>query len=275
MSNSKLMEPKQRGQLIIIGGAEETTGECRILREFVRRTGGSRARIVVLTAASSMPEEVGDEYIEVFERLGAERVQVVDTREPEDANLLESIQVIAQATGMFFTGGDQARIIRSMKDTILADAIHKRYAEGAIIGGTSAGAAVMPEKMIVGGESDINPRLNIVDMGPGLGFLLGAVVDQHFTQRGRLGRLLSAMLLEPRVLGIGIDENTAIIVNGDEFEVIGEGAVTVVDESGITHNNMDRVLNDEAVAVFGVQIHILPQGYHFNLATRQPIAPFS
>ncbi|GAB4376672.1 MAG: cyanophycinase [Elainellaceae cyanobacterium] len=258
---------------MIIGGAEETEGECQILREFVRRAGGHRARIVVLPAASSIPEEVGEEYVEIFQRLGAERVQVVDTREPNDGNRLDSIQTIAHATGIFFTGGDQARIVRSMRDTILADAIHKRYAEGAIIGGTSAGAAVMPEKMIVGGESDRNPRIDIVDMGPGLGFLLGAVVDQHFTQRGRLGRLLSAMLLEPRVLGLGIDENTAIIVSGDKFEVIGEGAVTVVDESGITHNNMDRVLSDEAVAVFGIQLHILPQGYRFNLSTRQPIAP--
>ncbi|PSB06489.1 cyanophycinase [filamentous cyanobacterium CCP2] len=266
------MESQQQGQLIIIGGAEDTTGECQILREFVRRSGGIKARIVVMTAASSIPEEVGQEYIEIFERLGATNVQVIDTRSNEDANTLELLRAVAQATGIFFTGGDQARIIRSIKGTILEDALHKRYAEGAIIAGTSAGAAVMPDTMIVEGESDTNPRMDAVEMGPGMGFLPNVVVDQHFAQRGRLGRLLSAMLQKPKVLGFGIDENTAIIVNGNEIEVLGEGAVTVVDESGVTYNNLDRVLQDEPVAVFGVKLHILPEGHWFDLATRQPIA---
>lgn len=267
------MTNNQQGQLIIIGGAEEIEGDCLILREFVRRSGGTRAKIVILTAASSLPGEVGWEYREVFERLGADRVEIVDTRDPEDANALEAIRSIAQATGIFFTGGDQARIIRSIKDTILEDALHKRYAEGAVIAGTSAGAAIMPERMIVEGASDTNPRLDVVTMGIGLGFLPQAVVDQHFAQRGRLGRLLSAILLEPSVLGFGIDENTALIVQGDQLEVIGEGAVTVVDESATTYKNSGRTLKDEPFAVFGVQLHILPHGYRFNAATRTPIAP--
>jgi cyanophycinase len=263
---------QQRGQLIIIGGAEDTTGECHILREFVRRSGGTRARIVVMTAASSIPMEVGQEYVEIFEQLGATSIQVVDTRTKEDANTLELIRVVAAATGIFFTGGDQARIIRSIKGTILEDTLHKRYAEGAIVAGTSAGAAVMPDTMIVEGESDTNPRMDVVEMGPGMGFLPAVVVDQHFAQRGRLGRLLSAMLQKPKVLGCGIDENTAMIVNGDEVEVIGEGAVTVVDESDVTYNNLDRVLQDEPVSVFGVKLHILTDGHGFNLTSRKPIA---
>lgn len=262
-----------QGELVIIGGAEDTEGECEILREFVRRSGGINARIVVLTAASSLPAEVGKEYIEIFKRLGAAAVEVVDTRSPDDANRPESIKTVAYSTGIFFTGGDQARIIRAIKDTILEDVIHKRYADGAVIAGTSAGAAVMPSQMIVEGESGTNPRLDAVDMGPGMGFLPGVLVDQHFAQRGRLGRLLSAMLLKPSVLGFGIDENTAVIVNGSEFAVIGEGAVTVVDESEKTYNNTDEVLQDEPVAVFGVKLHILSAGCRFNLVTRQPIAP--
>ena len=263
---------RPQGQLVIIGGAEDTEGECRILREFIRRAGGVKARIVILTAASSLPGEVGEEYIEIFERLGVERVDVVDTRSPEDANDLHTIRAVVQATGIFFTGGDQARIVRSIKGTILEDALHKRYGEGAVIAGTSAGAAVMPDTMILEGESDTNPRMDVVKMGPGLGFLPNVVVDQHFAQRGRLGRLLSAMLNEPSVIGFGIDENTALIVNGTKLQVIGEGAVTVVDETETTYNNMDQVLKDEPVAVFGIKLHILPDGCQFNLATRQPIA---
>ncbi|WAL58216.1 cyanophycinase [Thermocoleostomius sinensis] len=262
-----------QGQLVIIGGAEDTVGDCQILREFVRRSGGTKARIIILTAASSLPDEVGEEYIEIFKRLGVEEVGVIDTRHADDANHPNAVKQVAQATGIFFTGGDQARIIRSIKGTILEDVLHKRYADGAVIAGTSAGAAVMPEQMIVEGESDTNPRLDAVEMGPGMGFLSRVVVDQHFAQRGRLGRLLSAILLEPSVLGLGIDENTAVIVSGNEFEVIGEGAVTIVDESEKTYNNVDHVLKDEPVAVFGIKLHILPQGCRYNFITHQPIAP--
>jgi len=264
---------QSQGELVIIGGAEETEGDCQILREFVRRSGGLKARIVVLTAASSLPQEVGEEYIEIFKRLSAETVEVVDTRDQSDANSPQAIKTVAQATGIFFTGGDQSRIIRAIKDTILDDVIHKRYADGAVIAGTSAGAAVMPNQMIVEGESDTNPRLDAVAMGPGMGFLPGVVVDQHFAQRGRLGRLLSAILLQPSVLGFGIDENTAAIVSGSQVEVIGEGAVTVVDESGKTYDNIGKVLKDELVAVFGIKLHVLPEGCRFDLVTRQPIAP--
>lgn len=129
----------------------------------------------------------------------------------------------------------------------------------------------MPDVMIIEGESETNPRADVVKMGAGMGFLPGIVVDQHFAQRGRLGRLISALLLQPAVLGIGIDEDTAVIVNGGEFEVIGQGAVTVVDEPSATHGNMDGALRDEALAVCGVKLHILPQGYRFNLTTKQPV----
>jgi cyanophycinase len=259
-------------QLMIIGGAEDRTGDCQILREFVRRSGARDARIVVLTAATSEPEASGKTYIEVFERLGAADVRVVDTRDRQDAEKPEGVNAIAQATGIFFTGGDQARIVRAIKDTILDDAIRKRYKEGAVVGGTSAGAAMMPDKMIVDGDSETSPRADVVQMGEGMGFLPGVVIDQHFAQRGRLGRLLSALLLEPSDLGFGIDENTAMVVVDDEFTVIGEGAVTVVDESATTYNNLEKLLNDEPLAVFGVKLHILPQGYRFNLKTREALA---
>lgn len=262
---------KTRGQLIIIGGAEDKEGECKILREFVRRAGGVNARIVVMTVATELPREVGENYIKVFERLGAEDVRIVDTVNREDASSSTYLEAIEKATGVFFTGGDQSRITSILKDTQLDAAIHKRYSEGIVVGGTSAGAAMMPDVMIVEGDSETNPRVNVVEMGPGMGFLPGVVIDQHFLQRGRLGRLISALAQQPAVLGFGIDENTAIIVNDDKFEVVGEGAVTVVDESGITHSNIGEILKDEALAVCGARLHILPHGYKFDLKTRKPI----
>lgn len=261
----------KRGQLIIIGGAEEKEGECRILREFVRRAGGTKARIAIMTAATSLPREVGEDYTRIFERLGAEDVRVVDTERPEDANKPENLEAIAKATGVFFTGGDQARIISLIKDTELDAAIHKRYAEGIVVAGTSAGAAIMPDQMIIEGDSETNPRADAVAMGPGMGFLPGIVVDQHFSQRGRLGRLISALVQQPAVLGIGIDENTAVLVHDNQFEVIGAGSVTVVDESEVTHSNADEILKDEAMAICGAKLHILPHGYGFDLEKRKPI----
>jgi len=266
-----MVSNENQGKLLIIGGAEDKEGDCKILREFLRCAGGTKAHIVIMTAATSLPGEVGDNYIRVFERLGAEDVRVLDTQTPEDANNPEYLEAIEQATGIFFTGGEQARIITCLKDTKLDAAMHKRYSEGIIIGGTSAGAAMMPDMMIIEGDSETNPRVEVVAMGPGMGFLPNVVIDQHFAQRGRLGRLVTALLLQPAVLGFGIDENTAILVSGDELEVIGENAVTVIDESEKLHDNIDGRLKDEGLAICGAKLHILPHGYRFNLKTRQPV----
>ncbi|MGC1395150.1 MAG: cyanophycinase, partial [Coleofasciculaceae cyanobacterium] len=177
-------EPK--GQLLIIGGAEDKEGDCLILREFVRRAGGVNARIVVMTVATNLPEEVGRTYTEVFERLGVESVKIIDTANREDGSDPKALDAVEKATGVFFTGGDQARITSQLKDTDLDLAIHRRYQQdGIVVAGTSAGAAMMPDVMIVEGQSETNPRLEVVEMGPGMGFLPGVVIDQHFLQRGR------------------------------------------------------------------------------------------
>ncbi len=266
-----MTENTSKRQLVIIGGAEDKEGDCHILREFVRRAGSTKANIVIMTAATELPRDVGENYIRVFERLGAENIRIIDTETRDDASSSTALEAIAKATGIFFTGGDQARITSILKDTEIDTAIHKRFSEGVVIAGTSAGAAVMPDKMIVEGDSQTNPRMEIVDMGPGLGFLPGVVIDQHFSQRGRLGRLISALIQEPAVLGFGIDENTAMVVTDSQLEVIGEGSVTIVDESEATHNNMGEILKDEPLAICGAKLHILPNGYKFDLKTRQPI----
>lgn len=260
-----------RGALVIIGGAEDRQGDCVVLREFVRASGGVNAHIAVMTAATGLPKEVGDDYIRVFKRLGAESVQVVHTEHRDDSEREDNLRTIKESTGIFFTGGDQSRIVDFIKGTPLGKAIHHRHEAGAVIGGTSAGAAMMPDEMIVGGASVSNPSVDAVSLGPGMGFLPGIVVDQHFAQRGRLGRLLAALVLQPAVLGLGIDEDTGIIVKGDEFEVVGQGAITVVDETTTTHNNLEGLLKDEPIALCGVKLHILPHGYRFNLKTHLPL----
>ncbi|MBD2101041.1 cyanophycinase [Leptolyngbya sp. FACHB-261] len=262
------MDNQNQGQLVIIGGAEDKEGECTILREFLRRAGGTQARIVIMTVATELPQEVGDKYTRIFERFGAEEVRVVDTADRKDASAPSYLEAIEKATGVFFTGGNQARITETLKDTELDALLHKRYAEGLVVGGTSAGAAMMPDMMIVEGEPGTNPRVEVAKMDRGMGFLPGVVIDQHFAQRGRLGRLLSAVSQQPVVLGFGIDENTAIIVKGNEVEVVGAGAVTVVDVADIMHTNVDESLKDEALALCGVKLHILPHGYHFDLSKR-------
>jgi cyanophycinase len=264
--------PETYGQLVIIGGAEDKEGDCTILREFVRRAGGLQARVVVMTVATGLPGEVGEQYLNIFHRLGVEDVRVVDTARREDASDSKALDAIAQATGVFFTGGNQARITECLKDTELDAKLHQRFSEGIVIAGTSAGAAMMPDMMIVEGESETNPRMEVVSMDRGMGFLPGVVIDQHFAQRGRLGRLLSAVAQQPVNLGFGIDENTAIAINGKELEVIGEGAITVVDIANITHNNVNELLKDESLALCGATLHILPHGYKFDLEKRSPIA---
>lgn len=259
------------GQLVIIGGAEDKQGDCVILREFVRRAGGLQARIVVMTVATGLPGEVGDNYTSVFKRLGVDDVRVVDTATREDADDSAAIESINQATGVFFTGGNQARITEMIKGSQIDATLHQRFTEGLVIAGTSAGAAMMPDMMIIEGDSETNPRMEVVSMGPGMGFLPGIVIDQHFAQRGRLGRLLSALSQQPAVLGFGIDENTAIAINGKDIEVIGESAVTVVDMANITHTNVGELLKDENLAICNAKLHILPHGYHFDLEKRSPV----
>ncbi|MBM0741497.1 cyanophycinase [Phormidium sp. CLA17] len=263
--------PETHGQLVIIGGAEDKEGDCKILREFVRRAGGLQARIVVMTVATGLPGEVGETYINVFQRLGADSVKVVDTAKRENADDPKGLEAIQDATGVFFTGGNQARITECLKDTELDSLLHRRFSEGIIIAGTSAGAAMMPDMMIVEGESETNPRMDVAEMDRGMGFFTGVVIDQHFAQRGRLGRLLSAIAQQPVNLGFGIDENTAIIINGKELEVFGEGAITVVDVANLTHTNVDKLLKDEPLALCNATLHILPHGYGFNLEKRTPI----
>ncbi|WP_013321295.1 cyanophycinase [Gloeothece verrucosa] len=260
-----------KGQLIIIGGAEDKQGDCKILREFVRNSGGVDAKIVIMTVATELPREVGDDYIRIFERLGVDDVRVADTVVRDDADSPNILEAIDRATGVFFTGGDQARIIEILKDTKIHKKLQQRYEEGLVVAGTSAGASMMSDRMILEGDSETHPRIEIVDLDAGMDFLSEVIIDQHFAQRGRLGRLLAAVARHPELIGIGIDENTAIVVKNHQLQVIGEGSCTVVDLQPASHNNIKQLLKDEGLALCDVGLHILPDGYGFDLSTRKAI----
>jgi cyanophycinase len=264
---------RQVGPLIIIGGAEDKSGPCAILSEFVRLSGGSRSRITVLTVASEHPREVGAEYLEVLQRLGAKHVQVLDVRDRGQATSGELIEALEQATGVFFTGGDQVRITNLLGGTQADQLLHRRHEEGIVLAGTSAGAAMMSGTMIVHGHSEATPRVGIVRIGPGMEFMRGTIIDQHFTQRGRSGRLLTALAQYPHQLGIGIDENTALVVHREEFEVIGSGAVSVFDAGAATYNDVLERQERQHVAICNVKLHVLTAGFRFHLAGRRPIPP--
>lgn len=264
---------RANGRLLAIGGGEDKEKDCLILKKFVQLAGDEKARIVVLTTATDLPEEVADEYKKVFKRLGAKQIVSIDVSQREDAKNPESIEKVKKASGIFFTGGDQLNITSLMGGTELQSAIMESYESGVIVGGTSAGAAMMGNSMIVTGASDENPRVGCVEMAPGTDLIVGCIIDTHFSQRGRHGRLLAAVAHFPQDIGFGVDENTAMLVNKNHFEVIGEGAVTVIDAAAMTYSDMPYIEKGQSLALADVKIHVLPNSYKFDLKTRQMIAP--
>jgi len=259
------------GELIIIGGAEEREGRSEILSEFVRLAGGARARVLVVTVASEVPTEVAPLYAKIFRRLGVEEVRALDVRSRQQANSAEAVAAVCDATGVFFTGGNQLRITRLLGGTKIDGELHRCQEEGLVLAGTSAGAAMMSAVMIVGSAPTMTLRAGMVELGSGLCFLPGVLIDQHFEQRGRMRRLLAAITQHPHELGLGIDENTAAVVRGHTLEVIGEGAVTVIDAGSMTYTNLGEVERHDLLAICGVRVHILPAGYSFDLQGRAPL----
>lgn len=258
------------GRLVVIGGAEDKEGDCRILREVVKLAGGYQARLLVLTAATSEPQRVGSLYRQVFSRLGAAEVGVLDISERLQAEDPMLVRLVDNCSGVFFTGGDQLRITSLIGGTALFHALGAAYRRGAVIAGTSAGASVMSSTMIIGGGEDKEPVAGGVRLAPGLNLISDVVIDQHFAQRGRLGRLLAAVAQNPYVLGIGIDENTAMVVDGPGFRVIGSGTVAILDGQHIAFTNVSEVSPKAALALAEVRLHVLAEGYVFNLQTRRP-----
>lgn len=258
------------GRLVIIGGAEDTNDDCIILREVVRLAGGHDARILILTAATLEPAHAGNLYRDVFKRLGAAAVGVLDISARVQAEDPILVSLLDECSGIFFTGGDQLRITSLIGGTALFHALVAARDRGVVIAGTSAGASVMSSTMIIESNDDKEVVAGAVRLAAGFNLISDVVVDQHFAQRGRLGRLLAAVAQNPYILGIGIDENTAIIVDGSQFEVIGTGTVSVLDGQHIAFTNVSEVSPQAALALAEVRLHVLPDNHIFNLQSRQP-----
>ncbi len=260
-----------QGVLMIIGGAEDKKSEMKILREFVRLSGNSEARIIIMTAATQLPEEVGSDYEKVFKVIAGDDVylKTIHIAHRTEAFAEDTIAEINKATGVFFTGGSQFRISSVIGGTDVDMALHSRYDDGLILAGTSAGASMMSSLMIIEGAASETPTVGQTKLGAGLNFLSGAIVDQHFSQRGRTNRLLSAIARNPHYLGIGIDENTSLIVKKNICSVIGEGSVTVLDVGRVTSGLPDKDDEDSQVlALSGVKLHLMTEGSLFDLRKR-------
>jgi cyanophycinase len=272
-SGGSIMSARKRlGTVVAIGGAEDRKGDSEILQEVIKQAGGSRAKIVVLTVATDDPQKHFDEYGEVFERLGHKEVAFVDVSLREHALEPERIDMLRDAQCLFFTGGDQLFITSLLGGTMMEKCMHELHEQGTVIAGTSAGAAMMGTSMIVSGTSDDNPRSESVQISPGMDFLDRMTIDTHFSQRGRHGRLLTAIAHYPRCLGVGIDEDTAIVVRNGHFDVIGSGCATVADFSNLSYSNLPRLEKNESLTLHDIRLHVLSAGHRYDLGTRRPIA---
>ena len=260
------------GYVIPVGGAEEKVGDTAILRRFVSMCGGDAARIAIIPTASER-DDTGAKYAALFTALGAAETIVLPITERAHAEDPNHIRPLDQATGIFLTGGNQLRLSTLIGGTDVARAIRRRNSEGVHVAGTSAGAAFLCEHMIALGKEGASPRARIVTLAPGLGLTNRVIIDQHFRQRDRLGRLLTAISYNPFAIGIGLDENTAAFIAPDHtLEVVGSGAITVVDPSELQFSSMARVRKNDPVCLIGLRLHILDNGSTFNLHTREAAA---
>lgn len=264
------MQTDKKGILLIIGGAEDKKEEMAILKKFVRLLRYDDSKLLVLTTATKEPDSVGDNYRRVFEKLGMTNIDILNVDSREDASDEAYIDKIRSSEGIFFTGGDQLRITSIIGGTKIFEALLECYYNGGVIAGTSAGASAMSSSMIVEGDGNEPARKCTLKLAPGLCLLHNAIIDQHFAQRGRIGRLLCGVAENPDVLGIGIDEDTSIIVYSDHtFEVYGTNSVTILDGKSIEDSNVSESKPDEILAITNITLHVLPQGYGFDLRNRE------
>jgi cyanophycinase len=257
-----------KGPLIIIGGGEDKEGTRTILREVARHLDGGK--LVLATVASHEPEGYFEAYEKAFADLGiADLVEVyvkdrAETLDPEKLRLFDG------AAGVFFSGGDQLRISSQIGDTPIEQRVRDIHDRGGLLAGTSAGASVMSETMLVKGKSGESYKIGDLHMAPGLGLVRNMIIDQHFAERGRFGRLFGAVAHNPRELGVGIDEDTALVFEDERFGVIGSGCVYVVDGAGVTHSNIAEAEPERALSMFDVRLHVLSAGDTFDVTKRRP-----
>ncbi len=263
-----------RGHVIPIGGAEERLRDPEILQRFADLCGGREARIAIIPTASQLAD-TGQGYERVFRDLGVGAARSLPLETREDCDDPRWLRRLERAEGVFLTGGNQLRLSTTIGGTRVAEILRRRNAENGLhVAGTSAGAAFLSEHMIAFGDEGSTPHADMVTLAPGLGLTKTAVIDQHFRERDRLGRLLTALAYNPRPIGVGLDEDTAAFIGPDDrLEVQGSGAITVVDPSDLQYSSMDSAQQSEAVCMLNIRMHILIEGAAFDIRTREATAP--
>ncbi len=265
LSLPALALPSRPGRLVVVGGAEDRLKDKIILRRFLALCGGESANILVLTAASSDPAASWLGYEQVFIEMGATRTTHLPIHTVEDANSPDTVNQILSADGIFMSGGDQRRLMARLLDTEASKAMHTAFhLRRCCVGGTSAGAAVMSYIMLAEGGTPVLPKKNAAVLEEGLGFVPNAIIDQHFSERRRLGRLMSALAQRPDLLGVGIDEDTALIIErGTGVEIVGRGTVTLIDGRRM-RSNFGAAAASEHLEMLGVTLHVLPAGNRYS-----------
>lgn len=264
-----------QGKLIIIGGREDKEGDCEILSEVAK--GAGKGKLCIVSVASSVGDELWETYRQVFKNLGVKKMSHLDIVHRKDSVDEAAYKAIKGSSAIFFTGGDQLKITSELGGTIIQDYIMELYNKGGVIAGTSAGASVMGETMMIAGSSDASFRIGSnLKLSPGLGFASNMMIDQHFAERGRIGRLIGATAHNPKYLGIGIDENTAIVLQDRVgFDVIGSGAVYVLDAHEANGCNVSEAAIDETLSIFDVKLHLLVKGNYFDIALKKAFSASS
>jgi cyanophycinase len=260
-----------KGKLIIIGGGEQKQDGGREILNEVAKSAIDGKLLVLLTVATQEPEETAGRYMKVFRQLGVQKIEMLDIRNRDDAHALKKVDKIRRAAALFMTGGDQLRLTSQLGDSRVFQTILERRKKGLLIAGTSAGAAAMSETMILSGDGDKSQEISSMGLAPGLGLVSGLVIDSHFAERGRFGRLLGAVTQNPKNLGIGIDENTAIVLHRREFRVIGSGAVYVVDGKEISYSSLSEKRPEGILTIHNAKLHVLGAGDRFNILAKQPM----
>lgn len=258
-----------KGALVAIGGSEDKENDLEVLRTICNLPEGGSKVVEIIPSASRIPAEAAGQYIEPFQTLGCTTVNIMDIQSREDARREDFVERILAADVVFFTGGDQLRITNLLGGSPVLNTLKGHYQRGGVIAGTSAGATSMSQAMIYQGHAGHALRKGNVQMTPGMGLIRNAVVDSHFTQRGRFSRLLEVVVSNPGVIGLGLDEDSGVIVrDGNRIEAIGSGVVVVIDGHGMKYSDVTQVNMGTAIAEEGIMVHTLTRGHGFHLEDR-------
>jgi cyanophycinase len=271
---SKMPQPTQTA-IMVIGGAEDKVHGREILHNFFSRAGGEDARIAILPCASREPTIIGDRYRTIFTDMGAKEIQILNIMDRDQCSDPAMQEYISDCSGVFMTGGDQLRLCGILADTPLMETVRSRAQSGGVtLAGTSAGAAVMGHHMIAGGGSGETPNHSLVDLTIGLGIIPEVIVDQHFHNRNRMARLMSAIAGHPDHIGIGIDEDTCAVFERDgTLQVIGKGAVTIVDPQEMHYTNQAEAGRSDPLCISNLRVHVLSANCRYDLRHRKMTAP--